>query len=115
MCTNIYFNSRNNHWFFGRTQEYAADTPVCGITVEARSTIPFSNLSYQSRVTCGGVNFDGSSWNQELIMLLDGLNEAGLVGATLDFKNIFANIKVKKKLKHQTDWYFAQKKVLLGF
>lgn len=66
MCTNIYFKSRNNHWFFGRTQEYADDTPVCGITVEAGSTIPFSNLSYQSRVTCGGVNFDGSSWNQNL-------------------------------------------------
>lgn len=99
MCTNIYYQSKENNWYFGRTQEYADDTPVCGVCVNSGVDIQMSYTEIKSSYKMGGVNFDSSSLGFKTVMILDGLNEYHLTGATLAFPDYLCKYDTKEQIE----------------
>ncbi len=98
MCTNIYYKSIENHWYFGRTQEYADDTPINVSCVDSKTNIALSHVDFISKLKFGGVNFDTSSLGFETVLLLDGINEKGIAGATLAFPDYLCQYASKDEI-----------------
>ncbi|QIK70535.1 linear amide C-N hydrolase [Erysipelothrix sp. HDW6C] len=85
MCTGINFLSQNNHNYWARTQEYAIDMPIEGISVPKETEITLNSTVFTSKYAMGGINLDASSANLSMILMLEGINEGGLTGGSFYF------------------------------
>lgn len=81
MCTGIAMKSRENHYFWGRTQEYNLEMPYSGIIVPRDMDSMLSLTPFKTKYAVLGVSA------YYVPMIIDGVNEKGLAGGTFYFGN----------------------------
>ena len=104
MCTGIQVTSIEGNTYWGRTQEFGFPMPMDGITIPRGYEVKGLLLSDVTfKYASMGCTLSGKDYNiDNVVMLMDGINENGLVGGTFYFGSGYHNYATQEEVEAVT-------------
>ncbi|CAM3333269.1 linear amide C-N hydrolase [Vagococcus fessus] len=101
MCTGIQVTSIEGNTYWGRTQEFGFPMPMDGITIPRGYEVKGLLLSDVTfKYASMGCTLSGKDYNiDNVVMLMDGINENGLVGGTFYFGSGYHNYATQEEVE----------------